>query len=217
MGDVAVLIEFPGTADWKEILGALRVLNEQQYLALVEAPKIRAKQEEAVAAAVRDAERIRADAREDGMRSGREEALREWGAAIAQWRKAVEEVREHDRRVIERETEMALHYAAALAEWILRRELADPVALRRHLAAMLAEETDESHVVVRAHPQQIAALEQAKESLEALRGARIEADRTLNLGDLILEYHGHQADCRIRTMLDRGVGLVLEHLREGKG
>ena len=111
--------------------------------------------------------------------------------------------------MIQQQEILLINYAAFLAERFLRERLQDPAALSRHLQSMIEDDLGKRCLAITIHPQALEAVRRAVAEIPALAGARIETDRKLETGDMLLGYERQVVDGRVGTMLGAAASIFL--------
>jgi flagellar biosynthesis/type III secretory pathway protein FliH len=216
------------TPGWRDVIRTVRMLGEDQYRALLEAGEIAAdtkRQRESAAKALADAENaareIRGKALEDGqaegfrtgyeegLRKGREEGRTALDAVSGRWLAIGDLFEARLKALIQEQETLLVNYAAFLAERFLRERLQDPAAMSRHLQSMIEEDLGKRCLAITVHPQSLEAVRRAVAEIPAIAGARIETDRKLETGDMLLGYERQVVDGRVGTMLGAAASVFL--------
>lgn len=169
-----------------------------------------------IARAEAQAQEILAAAREQGFEAGRRQALEQVGAEL---RSAAEALREAAARLAETRGRLRDEVAAtlpaaavAVAERVLRRELAQRPEVLVHVVreAILAV-LPAGRVEVRVHPDDLAVVERHRDQLaEALGGAemRLEAAASVGRGGCFVETEALTLAAGIPQLLERALALL---------
>jgi len=201
---------------WRETLGALRVLQQEQYEAHLSAEAItaaaRQEEQEIITAARRNAENTRNAAHREGLEAGQAEGQRNLDRIGAKWSVIAERFERGLEQLIRSQRELIVTYAALLAGRVLETNLEDREAFHRHLDRILAEDSGKRCLALYVHPQRVKELVAAKSHFPALSQAVVEQDRTLGLADLRLQYESHRADGRLYTILDTCAAVLLREV-----
>jgi flagellar biosynthesis/type III secretory pathway protein FliH len=228
----------PRSVSWREIIATLRVLSAEQYEAWTTADKIlmdtrreiaemkAAAQREAdeiranakrdaeivKANAIREAQQIQIDAEDNGYRAGQQAALIEGRKVNDTWERIAAAFDADLRNVANQEQSQIVTFASLLAERIVRNALTDPAAFRKHLETLLQEDSGKPCLLLHANPDQVENLKRAAGRFPSLAEAIIEPDRTLEVGDLRLQYAWHKVDGRVHTMVGNGATVLLQDI-----
>ncbi len=152
--------------------------------------------EDAVAAACREAERIRENAYKEGYEAGRtkaaEEVVGEASRLLETLKGLNDELRSEEQRMLREIEPRLVELAVQIAEKILRRELTqDAEAVRATVTAALSKLTDRDRVTIRANPSDVDLLKEFKLDLTAafdgIREVNVVADENIARGGCIVE------------------------------
>lgn len=147
-----------------------------------------------------------------GFEGGRNEALESARTLLAETQKILDAAREAQQKLLDEARDDLLALAVAVAEKILRRELARDGAALAILKELLPEAEGAVRALVRVSPATYASLDGPERDLleRALDGCRIEIvpDRTLDACDVTIETDWGLIDGRLRSRWRR----VLEGL-----
>jgi flagellar biosynthesis/type III secretory pathway protein FliH len=220
---------------WRDVVQSVRVLDEGQYRALLQADAITAEAdrklqdaEAMLAEAEKAARQIRERAAEDGkaagFQSGYREGLRQGNdegragleAVSHKWAQIGELFEARVKELIQRQEELLINYAAFLAERFLRERLQDASVMSRHLQDMVEDDLGKRCLAITVHPQSLEGVRRAAAEIPALAGARIEADRKLEAGDVLLAYERQVVDGRVGTMLGAAASVFLQQVMKAR-
>jgi len=187
-----------------------------------------AKQEAAsvVAAAEQEAEAIRARAREEGYQAGFEDGHRAGSLAaraeleetLQVLRAAVEQLEQEAAAAGERHQEEIVQLALAVVSRLVRRpDVVGPETVRSVLQELLPRAAGAQEVIIRLHPEDLAALQGAAGDLSGLvnGGTQVAwvADERIGRGGCVVDTERGQLDARIETRLGRLADSLWEVVR----
>jgi flagellar assembly protein FliH len=167
----------------------------------------------ALAQAESDADTLRAEAREQGMREGREEALAALAPALEALAQATEAVQADQYARAQRLEAHAVDLALFLAEKVLGGVIAvqpDQVieAVRGALRAIVERE----RVTVLVHPEDLELVRDAMDDLRASLGGiehcEVQAERRVSRGGAVVRTPDGDVDARVETKLQRAREVV---------
>jgi flagellar assembly protein FliH len=167
----------------------------------------------ALARAEAEAERLRAAAREEGLRDGREEALAALTPALEALTQAAEGVRGEQFVRAERLEAHAVDLALFLAEKVIGGALAvQPELVVEAVRGALRGIVERERVTVLVHPEDLemvrAAMESMKVTLGGIEHCEVQAERRVSRGGAIVRTADGDVDARMETKLQRAREVV---------
>ena len=167
----------------------------------------------ALAKAKSDAEGLRAAAREDGLREGREEALAALTPGLEALAQAAEAVQADQYARADRLEAHAVDLALFLAEKIIGGALAvEPERVVEAVRGALRGIVERERVTVLVHPED---LELVRESMDAVRASlggiehcEVQAERRVSRGGAVVRTPDGDVDARVETKLLRAREVV---------
>ena len=167
----------------------------------------------ALAKAESDAEGLRAAAREDGLREGREEALAALTPGLEALAQAAEAVQADQYARADRLEAHAVDLALFLAEKIIGGALAvEPERVVEAVRGALRGIVERERVTVLVHPED---LELVRESMDAVRASlggiehcEVQAERRVSRGGAVVRTPDGDVDARVETKLLRAREVV---------
>jgi flagellar biosynthesis/type III secretory pathway protein FliH len=209
-------------ANWREILGALRVLQKEQYESWITAEGILAKAEAEKQRLLADAQTqvktIKDSAYTTGLEEGRRAGKEALDKISGKWAEVLKQFEERLQTLLRGESELIVAYATLLAERVLQTQLADPRIFQEYLLSLLNEDSGKTCRAVFVNPLKVNEVVAAKKHLSALAKAEIFPDPKLGLADVHLRFDNHRVDGRVPTLVGAASAILLEQvLKEEKG
>jgi flagellar assembly protein FliH len=167
----------------------------------------------ALAHAEAEAERLRAVAREEGLRDGREEALAALTPALEALNQAAEGVRAAQFARADRLEAHAVDLALFLAEKVLGGALAvEPERVVEAVRGALRAIVERERVTVLVHPDDLElvrdALDDIRASLGGIEHCEVQAERRVSRGGAVVRTPDGDVDARMETKLQRAREVV---------
>jgi flagellar assembly protein FliH len=167
----------------------------------------------AMAQAEAEAEALRAAAREEGLREGREEALVALTPALEALTQAVEGVQASQYARADRLEAHAVDLALFLAEKVLGGALAvDPSIVVESVRGALRGIVERERVTVLVHPDDLemvrGALDDIRASLGGIEHCEVQAERRVSRGGAIVRTPDGDVDARLETKLVRAREVI---------
>jgi flagellar assembly protein FliH len=167
----------------------------------------------AVARAEAEADALRAAAREEGLREGREEALAALAPAIEALTQAAEAVRADQVARADRLEGHAVDLALFLAEKVLGGAIAvQPELVIESVRGALRGIVERERVTVLVHPDDLEmvrdAMDDVRASLGGIEHCEVQAERRVSRGGAIVRTPDGDVDSRIETKLQRAREVV---------
>jgi flagellar assembly protein FliH len=174
----------------------------------------------ALAAAEADADGLRAAAREEGLREGREEALAALTPALEALHQATEAVKAEQHARAERLEAHAVDLALFLAEKILGGALAvQPERVVESVRGALRGIVERERITVLVHPEDLELVRDAMDGLRSTLGGIehcvVEAERRVSRGGAVVRTPDGDVDARVETKLQRAREVVEAALSAG--
>ncbi len=175
---------------------------------------------DALARAESQADALRAAAREEGLREGREEALAALTPAIEALAQAAEAVQAEQHVRAERLEAHAVDLALFLAEKVLGGTVAvEPERVLEAVKGALRGIVERERVTVLVHPED---LELVREAMDDVRGSlggiehcEVQAERRVSRGGAVVRTPEGDVDARVETKLQRAREVVEAALSAG--
>ena len=188
------------------------------------APAVRAEADAVMAAlahAESEADRLRAAAREQGLREGREEALAALTPGLEALSQAAEAVQADQYVRADRLEAHAVDLALFLAEKIIGGALAvEPERVLEAVRGALRGIVERERITVLVHPED---LELVRDSMDAVRASlggiehcEVQAERRVSRGGAVVRTPDGDVDARVDTKLQRAREVVEAALSSGK-
>jgi flagellar assembly protein FliH len=167
----------------------------------------------ALARAEADANALRAAAREEGLREGREEALAMLTPALEALTQAAEGVQASQFARAERLEAHAVDLALFLAEKVLGGALAiEPERVVESVRGALRGIVERERVTVLVHPDDLemvrGALDDIRASLGGIEHCEVQAERRVSRGGAVVRTPDGDVDARVETKLQRAREVV---------
>jgi flagellar assembly protein FliH len=167
----------------------------------------------ALARAEAEAEAVRAAAREEGLREGREEALAALTPALEALTQAAEAVQAAQLARAERLEAHAVDLALFLAEKVLGGALAvEPERVLEAVRGALRGIVERERVTVLVHPDDLemvrGALDDIRASLGGIEHCEVQAERRVSRGGAIVRTPDGDVDARLETKLVRAREVI---------
>jgi flagellar biosynthesis/type III secretory pathway protein FliH len=174
----------------------------------------------ALAQAESDADALRAAAREEGLREGREEALAALTPALEALAQAAEAVQAAQHARAERLEHHAVDLALFLAEKILGGALAvQPDHVVEAVRGALRGIVDRERITVLVHPEDLDLVREAMDGLRTTLGGiehcEVQAERRVSRGGAVVRTPDGDVDARVETKLQRAREVVEAALSTG--
>jgi flagellar biosynthesis/type III secretory pathway protein FliH len=174
----------------------------------------------ALAQAESDAETLRATAREEGLREGREEALAMLTPALEAVSQAAEAVQESQHARAERLEAHAVDLALFLAEKVIGGALAvEPGLVIEAVRGALRGIVDRERITVLVHPEDLDLVRDAMDGLRTTLGGiehcEVQAERRVSRGGAVVRTPDGDVDARVETKLQRAREVVEAALAPG--
>jgi flagellar assembly protein FliH len=167
----------------------------------------------ALARAESDAHDLRAQAREQGLLEGREEALAALTPGVEALAQAVEAVRADQHARADRLEAHAVDLALFLAEKVIGGALAvQPERVVEAVRGALRGIVDRERVTVLVHPEDLElvrdAIDDVRASLGGIEHCVVEAERRVSRGGAVLRTPDGDVDARVETKLQRAREVI---------
>jgi flagellar assembly protein FliH len=167
----------------------------------------------ALAQAQSDADALRAAAREEGLREGREEALAALAPALEALNQAAEAVRADQFARADRLEAHAVDLALFLAERILGGAIAvQPELVVESVRGALRGIVERERVTVLVHPDDLELVRDAMDDVRAALGGiehcEVQAERRVSRGGAVVRTPEGDVDARVETKLQRAREVV---------
>jgi flagellar biosynthesis/type III secretory pathway protein FliH len=174
----------------------------------------------ALAAAEADADALRATAREEGLREGREEALAALTPAFEALAQATEAVQASQHERAERLEAHAVDLALFLAEKIIGGALAvEPDRVVEAVRGALRGIVERERITVLVHPEDLELVRDAMDGMRATLGGiehtEVQAERRVSRGGAVVRTPDGDVDARVETKLQRAREVVEAALATG--
>jgi flagellar assembly protein FliH len=167
----------------------------------------------ALAAAEADADSLRAQAREEGLREGREEALAALTPALESLAQAAEAVQADQHARAERLERHAVDLALFLAEKVIGGAIAvQPEQVIEAVRGALRGIVERERVTVLVHPEDLELVRDAMDGIRATLGGiehcEVQAERRVSRGGAVVRTPDGDVDARVETKLQRAREVV---------
>ena len=167
----------------------------------------------ALARAEADADAMRAAAREEGLREGREEALAALTPALEALAQATEAVEASQHVRAERLETHAVDLALFLAEKVLGGAIAvEPDRVVEAVRGALRGIVERERITVLVHPEDLELVRDAMDGLRATLGGiehcEVQAERRVSRGGAVVRTPDGDVDARVETKLQRARDVV---------
>ena len=167
----------------------------------------------ALAQAESDADSLRAQAREQGLREGREEALAALTPALEALAQAAEAVEADQHARAERLEAHAVDLALFLAEKILGGAIAvQPDQVIEAVRGALRGIVERERITVLVHPEDLElvrdAMDDVRASLGGIEHCEVQAERRVSRGGAVVRTPDGDVDARVETKLQRAREVV---------
>ena len=174
----------------------------------------------ALAQAEADADTLRAQAREQGLREGREEALAMMTPALEALSQAAEAVQADQHARAERLERHAIDLALFLAEKVLGGAIAvQPDQVIEAVRGALRGIVDRERITVLVHPEDLDLVRDAMDGLRTTLGGiehcEVQAERRVSRGGAVVRTPDGDVDARVETKLQRAREVVEAALSAG--
>jgi flagellar assembly protein FliH len=174
----------------------------------------------ALAAAEADADSLRAQAREEGLREGREEALAALTPALESLAQAAEAVQADQHARAERLERHAVDLALFLAEKVIGGAIAvQPEQVIEAVRGALRGIVERERVTVLVHPEDLELVRDAMDGIRATLGGiehcEVQAERRVSRGGAVVRTPDGDVDARVETKLQRAREVVETALSTG--
>jgi flagellar assembly protein FliH len=174
----------------------------------------------ALAAAEADADSLRAQAREEGLREGREEALAALTPALESLAQAAEAVQADQHARAERLERHAVDLALLLAEKVIGGAIAvQPEQVIEAVRGALRGIVERERVTVLVHPEDLELVRDAMDGIRATLGGiehcEVQAERRVSRGGAVVRTPDGDVDARVETKLQRAREVVETALSTG--
>jgi flagellar assembly protein FliH len=174
----------------------------------------------ALAAAEADADSLRAQAREEGLREGREEALAALTPALESLAQAAEAVQADQHARAERLERHAVDLALFLAEKVIGGAVAvQPELVIEAVRGALRGIVERERVTVLVHPEDLELVRDAMDGIRATLGGiehcEVQAERRVSRGGAVVRTPDGDVDARVETKLQRAREVVETALSTG--
>jgi flagellar assembly protein FliH len=174
----------------------------------------------ALAQAESDADTLRAQAREQGLREGREEALAMLTPALEALAQAAEAVQADQHARADRLERHAVDLALFLAEKVIGGAIAvQPDQVIEAVRGALRGIVDRERVTVLVHPEDLHMVRDAMDGLRATLGGiehcEVQAERRVSRGGAVVRTPEGDVDARVETKLQRAREVVEAALSTG--
>jgi flagellar assembly protein FliH len=167
----------------------------------------------ALARAESDADTLRTEAREQGLREGREEALAALTPALEALAQATEAVKADQHARAERLEAHAVDLALFLAEKVLAGTIAvQPEHVIEAVRGALRGIVERERVTVLVHPEDLELVREAMDEMRATLGGiehcEVQAERRVSRGGAVVRTPDGDVDARVETKLQRAREVV---------
>ena len=174
----------------------------------------------ALAQAESDADTLRAEAREQGLREGREEALAMMTPALEALSQAAEAVQADQHARAERLERHAIDLALFLAEKVLGGAIAvQPDHVIEAVRGALRGIVDRERITVLVHPEDLdlvrGAMDGMRTTLGGIEHCEVQAERRVSRGGAVVRTPDGDVDARVETKLQRAREVVEAALSAG--
>jgi flagellar biosynthesis/type III secretory pathway protein FliH len=174
----------------------------------------------ALAQAEADADTLRAQAREQGLREGREEALAMMTPALEALSQAAEAVQADQHARAERLERHAIDLALFLAEKVIGGAIAvQPDQVIEAVRGALRGIVDRERITVLVHPEDLDLVRDAMDGLRTTLGGiehcEVQAERRVSRGGAVVRTPDGDVDARVETKLQRAREVVEAALSTG--
>jgi flagellar assembly protein FliH len=174
----------------------------------------------ALARAEADADGLRAMAREEGLREGREEALAALTPALEALAQASEAVTESQHARAERLEAHAVDLALFLAEKVIGGALAvEPALVVEAVRGALRGIVERERITVLVHPEDLELVRDAMDGMRTTLGGiehcEVQAERRVSRGGAVVRTPDGDVDARVETKLQRAREVVETALSPG--
>jgi flagellar biosynthesis/type III secretory pathway protein FliH len=174
----------------------------------------------ALAAAEADADTLRAEAREQGLREGRDEAMVALTPALEALAQAAEAVQADQHARAERLEAHAVDLALFLAEKVISGAITvQPELVVEAVRGALRGIVDRERVTVLVHPEDLDLVRDAMDGLRASLGGiehcEVQAERRVSRGGAVVRTPDGDVDARVETKLQRAREVVEAALSAG--
>jgi flagellar assembly protein FliH len=174
----------------------------------------------ALAAAEADADTLRAQAHEQGLREGREEALAALTPALESLAQAVEAVQADQHVRAERLERHAVDLALFLAEKVIGGAIAvEPEHVVEAVRGALRGIVERERITVLVHPEDLELVRDAMDGIRATLGGiehcEVQAERRVSRGGAVVRTPDGDVDARVETKLQRAREVVETALSTG--
>jgi flagellar biosynthesis/type III secretory pathway protein FliH len=174
----------------------------------------------ALAQAEADADTLRAQAREQGLREGREEALAMMTPALEALSQAAEAVQADQHARAERLERHAIDLALFLAEKVIGGAIAvQPDQVIEAVRGALRGIVDRERITVLVHPEDLDLVRDAMDGLRTTLGGiehcEVQAERRVSRGGAVVRTPDGDVDARVETKLQRAREVVEAALTTG--
>lgn len=174
----------------------------------------------ALARAEADADAMRAAAREEGLREGREEALAALTPALEALAQATEAIEASQHVRAERLEAHAVDLALFLAEKVLGGAIAvEPDRVVEAVRGALRGIVERERITVLVHPEDLELVRDAMDGLRARLGGiehcEVQAERRVSRGGAVVRTADGDVDARVETKLQRAREVVEAALSTG--
>ena len=174
----------------------------------------------ALAAAEADADTLRAEAREQGLREGREEAMVALTPALEALAQAAEAVQADQIVRAERLEAHAVDLALFLAEKVIGGAVSvQPELVVEAVRGALRGIVDRERVTVLVHPEDLDLVRDAMDAMRATLGGiehcEVQAERRVSRGGAVVRTSDGDVDARVETKLQRAREVVEAALSTG--
>jgi flagellar assembly protein FliH len=174
----------------------------------------------ALAAAEADASALRENARQEGLREGREEALAALAPALEALAQAAEAVQASQHQRAERLEAHAVDLALFLAEKVIGGALAvEPDRVVEAVRGALRGIVERERITVLVHPEDLELVRDAMDGLRATLGGiehtEVQAERRVSRGGAVVRTPDGDVDARVETKLQRAREVVEAALSTG--
>jgi flagellar assembly protein FliH len=174
----------------------------------------------ALAAAESDANALRENARQEGLREGREEALAALTPALEALAQATEAVQASQHERAQRLEAHAVDLALFLAEKVIGGALAvEPDRVVEAVRGALRGIVERERITVLVHPEDLELVRDAMDGLRATLGGiehtEVQAERRVSRGGAVVRTPDGDVDARVETKLQRAREVVEAALSTG--
>ncbi|MHB0938886.1 MAG: FliH/SctL family protein [Armatimonadota bacterium] len=162
---------------------------------------------ELLAEAQRQAEALKAQAREEGYQDGRAQAVQEAQESVQAVDTLIEEINQERAEFFDRSEGELVRLVTAIAEKVLAQQLAvKPDTILDYTRTHIKRIRDRETVRLRVNPEDLPLLMQARPSflgeIDGLRDLQMQEDRRVGRGGVILEAPSGTFDARYATQLE---------------